>query len=96
METLLSEKTTCQDQIKFISDNYFQMYKILQLFTSLITLSTNIFTSIKVIENACTHIYTDTKVIRNAELIKTWNCSKFLTLLNNVTHLTDILKVSFF
>ncbi len=78
METLLSEKTTCQDQIKFISDNYFLMYKTLQLFTNLITL-TQTYLQASVIENACTHIYTDTKVIRNAELIKTWNCSKFLT-----------------
>jgi hypothetical protein len=48
------------------------MYKILQLFTSLITLNTRILTSIKLIKNTCTHIYTDTKAIKNAKLIKAW------------------------
>jgi hypothetical protein len=37
---------------------------------SLITLNANIFTSIKVIKNTCTHICTDTKVIKNEKLIK--------------------------
>ncbi len=44
---LLYEKTTYQDKIKFISDHYLQIYKALQLFTSLITINTNIFASIK-------------------------------------------------
>ncbi len=66
------EKTTCQNQIKFISDNYFQIYKTLHLFTSITTLNTNTFTSIKVTKNTGTHSYTDTKVIKNSELIKAW------------------------
>ncbi len=31
------EKTTCQNQIKFITDDYLQMYKTTQLVTSLFT-----------------------------------------------------------
>ncbi len=46
------------------------MFKTLQLFTCLIAFNTNIFTSIKVIKNTCTHFYTDTKVIKNAKRIK--------------------------
>ncbi len=45
------------------------MYTILQLFTSLITTKTNIFTSIRVIINTCKHISIDTKVIENVKLI---------------------------
>ncbi len=45
----LSEKTKCQFQIKFNTEDYLQMYKILQLFT-------NTFTSIDVIKN--THVQT--------------------------------------
>ncbi len=48
------------------------MYKTLQLFTYLITLSTSMLTSIKVIKNTCTCIYTDTKGIKNAKLFKAW------------------------
>jgi hypothetical protein len=66
------EKTTCQSYIKFISDDYFQIYKTLQLFTHIITLNTNILTSIKVIKNTSTPICTNTKVIKNAQLIKAW------------------------
>ncbi len=44
-------KTPCQNQIKFISDDYLQMCETLQLFTSLIALNANIFISIKVIKN---------------------------------------------
>ncbi len=47
----LYDKTTCKFQIKFGNDDYLQIYKTLQLFTSLFTLNTNIFTSIKVIKN---------------------------------------------
>ncbi len=50
----------------FISDDYLQMYKTLQLITSLILTNTNTFTSINVIKNTCAHIYTNTKVIKNA------------------------------
>ncbi len=55
--------------------------------TILITLNINIFTSIKVIKNTCTHIYTETKVIKNAKLIKAWvqlNCFEYWAYLNNV------------
>jgi hypothetical protein len=63
------------------------MYKTLQIFTISITLNTNIFTSIKVIKNTCTHIYTVTKVITIAKLIKAWvqlNCFEYWAYLNNV------------
>jgi hypothetical protein len=56
--------------MKFFSDDYLQMYKILQLFTSLITSSANLFTGIKVIEITCTLIYAVTKVIKNSKVIK--------------------------
>ncbi len=78
---LLYKKTACKDKIKFINDHYSQMYKTLQLFTSLITSKTNIFTSIKAIENACTHIYADTKVIQNAMLVKVWVQLKLFSVL---------------
>jgi hypothetical protein len=51
------------------------MYKSFRLFTSLITLDRNMFTSIKVIKNTCKHIYADTKVIKNAKLGFNKNCS---------------------
>ncbi len=54
-----------QFYIKFISNDYLQMYKTLQQLTSTFPLNTNIFTSIKV-------IFTDTKVTKNARLIKAW------------------------
>ncbi len=66
--------------MKCISDDYFQMYQALQLFTSSVTLNTNIFTNIKINKNTCTHIYTSTKVNENTKLIKAWvqlNCSEF-------------------
>jgi len=50
-----------------IRDYYFKLYYTLQLFTSLFRLNTNIFTSIKVIKNTCTHICTSTKVIENTQ-----------------------------
>jgi hypothetical protein len=62
---LLYEKTTHQFYIKFISNDYLQMYTTLQQLTSTFPLNTNIFTSIKV-------ICTDTKVTKNAKLIKAW------------------------
>jgi hypothetical protein len=37
------EKTTCQNQIEFITDDYLQMYKTLQLFKSLFKGITNIY-----------------------------------------------------
>jgi len=46
----LYEKISCQDQIKFITDDYLQIYKTLQLFTSLFTEITNIFTNTKAIK----------------------------------------------
>ncbi len=48
--------TTCQFQIKFITDNYLQMYKTLQYLQT--HLHINKFTSIK--------------VIKNTKLIKDW------------------------
>ncbi len=58
----MHEKTTCQFQIKFITHDFLQMYKTLQLLS-------NIFTSIKLIENA---YVPQTKVIKNAKRIKAW------------------------
>jgi len=46
----LYEKTTYQFQIKFITDDYVQLYKTLQLFTNTFTINTNKFISIKVIK----------------------------------------------
>ncbi len=40
----------------FINDDHLQMYKTLQLITSLITTNTNTFTSINVINNTCAHV----------------------------------------
>ncbi len=53
------EKTSCQNQIKFITDDYLQVYKLLQLFTS------------SLIE---INIFTNTKVNKNAMLIKIKSC----------------------
>jgi hypothetical protein len=53
-----------------MSYDYLQMHKTLQLFTSLITTGANIFTSIKVLKNTCTHTHISTKVIKNAQLIE--------------------------
>ncbi len=50
----LYEKTTCQFQIKLITDNYLQMCKTLQLFTNIFTLNANIFTSTKFVKK---HMY---------------------------------------
>ncbi len=49
----ISIGTTCQFQIRFISRDYLQMYKKLQLITNTFTFTsnTNKFTSIKVIKN---------------------------------------------
>ncbi len=47
------EKTTCQFQIKFIPEDYLQMYKTVNLFTNTFTFNTNKFASIKVIKNTC-------------------------------------------
>ncbi len=88
MLMVMHEKTFCQNYIKFMSNDYFQMHKTLQLLISLITLNTNIFMCIKVIKKTCTHIYTNTKVIENAQLIKAsvqLNSSEFQALSNSVT-----------
>ncbi len=58
--SIVNDKTTCQDKIKLISNNYFQMYKTLQLFTGLITFNTNIFTSIKFLKTYV-HIFAKAK-----------------------------------
>jgi hypothetical protein len=47
---VLYKKTTSHNLIKFITDNYLQMYETLQLFTSLFTEITNRFANAKVIE----------------------------------------------
>ncbi len=44
-------KTTCHFQIKFITKDYLQTYKTLQLFTKTFTFKNNNFASIKVIKN---------------------------------------------
>ncbi len=46
-------KTTSQFQMKFIIEDYLQMYNTLQIFTNTFTFNTNKFTSIKIIK---THI----------------------------------------
>ncbi len=48
----MHEKTTFQFQMKFITYDYLQMYKTLQLFTNIFTLITNIFDTINIIKNA--------------------------------------------
>ena len=47
---VLYKKTTSDNLIKFITDNYLQMYKTFQLFTRLFTEITNRFANAKVIE----------------------------------------------
>ncbi len=59
----------------------FSNVKTLQLFTSLITTYTNIFSSIKVIKNTCTQIFTSTKVIKNFQLLKAWVMLKLFIVL---------------
>jgi len=49
------EKTSYQFQIKFITEDYYQKYKTLQLYTSIFKFNTNKFTAIKVIKNAYIH-----------------------------------------
>ncbi len=71
------EKTTCQDNIKFISDNYLQMHKTLQLFTNMLTLKTNIFTSIKVIKNMYIPTLKLLKMPSSLKLGLNKNCSLF-------------------
>ncbi len=48
---IVYENTTCQFQIKFITEDYLQLYKYLQLFTNTFTLNINICTGIKVIKS---------------------------------------------
>jgi hypothetical protein len=62
------EKTTCQFQIKFISEDYLQVYKTVNLFTNTFTFNTNKFASIKVIKNTCVQ----TQVIKNTNVFKSW------------------------
>ncbi len=59
------EKTTCQFQIKFITEDYLQMYKTLQLFTNTFSFNTNNFTSIKVIKT-----HKDTKFFKMPSSLK--------------------------
>jgi hypothetical protein len=61
----LYEETTFQYQIKFVTDDYLQIYKTLLLFTNIVTLNTNVFTSIKVIKNT----YVQTQSYKNANSI---------------------------
>jgi len=62
------KKTTCQCQIKFITDNYLQMYKTLQLFTNTLNLIQTYLQTSKLLK---THMYMH-KDIKNANLIKAW------------------------
>ncbi len=48
----LYEKTACPLEMKFITDDYLQMYETLQLFTNTFTFHKNKFTSIKVIKSS--------------------------------------------
>ncbi len=71
------EKTTCQFQIKFITENYLQMYNTLQLFTNTFTFNTNKFTSIRYHKCICT----DAKLSKMPSSLKLFlklNCSLFL------------------
>ncbi len=68
---LVYEKTTCEDWIKFISDDYLQMYKTLQLFMSLITFNTNDLQASKLLKCMYTYLQRQ-KIIKNAKLIKAW------------------------
>jgi len=54
-------KTTCQFQIKFITEDDLQMYKTLQLFTNTFTFNTDRFISIKVIKN--TYVQAQSNVV---------------------------------
>ncbi len=63
MLMLLYKKTFCQFQIKFITDDYLQMCKTLQLFTNSFTFNSIYFTSIKVIKNT---------YVKNVNFIKAW------------------------
>ncbi len=77
LRVIIVQKTTCQLQIKFITDNYLQMHVKLQLFTSTFTYNTNKFTSFKVIKN--TNVQTQS--YKNAKLIKAWIILKLFTVL---------------
>ncbi len=59
------QKTTCQNLIKSVTDNYLQMYKTLKVFASFF------YRHYKQIQ-AYTNILTDTKVNKNAKLIEAW------------------------
>jgi hypothetical protein len=63
---VLYKKTACQFQIKFITQDFLEMYRTLQPNTITFTIYTSKFTSIKVIK---THMYGH-KVIKNTKLIK--------------------------
>ncbi len=79
----LYEKTTCQFQIKFITEDYLQMYKTLQIFTNTFTFITNKFTSIKVTINTWTGAKLS-KMPSSLKLFLKLNCSLFLAYWNNV------------
>ncbi len=75
--SIIVRKDYCHYKIKFISDDYLQMYKTLQLFTSLFTIITNIFTSIKVINRAkiYRHSYLKCQARLRLGRFKTVHCS---------------------
>jgi hypothetical protein len=60
------EKTTCQFQIKFITEDYLQMYKTLQLFTNTFSFNTNNFSSIKFLKRT----HADTKFLKMPSSLK--------------------------
>ncbi len=65
---IMYKKTTCQCQIKFITDKYLHMYKTLQLFTNTLNLIQTYLQTSKLLK---THMYRQ-KVIKNANHIKAW------------------------
>ncbi len=68
---ILYKKTTCQFQIKFITEDHLQVYKILQLFTNSFTFNTNKFASIKEIKN--TYVQTQSYWKSQAHQSLCWN-----------------------
>ncbi len=89
------KKTTCQFQIKFITEDYLQMYKTVQLFTNTFSFNTNNFSSIKVIKtHMCRQkVFKDGKFIKTRVKLNTVQCSW----LNEITlTCTDVFIVLFF
>jgi hypothetical protein len=50
-QTIMYKHTTCQFQINFITNDYLQYYKTLQLFLNTFAWNANRFTGIRVIKN---------------------------------------------